>query len=117
MPDMLPMHADFEGNVNDYAPKTLGSAIGFPVLIEVFLAVCMVVSHWMILRSKRHTDPGAPATSALAYGLFARAESTFLLVSGILLSGGIGIVFLLSSAGFIQLDKRQWPSSSYASPS
>lgn len=103
MPDMLPMHADFEGNVNDYAPKTLGSAIGFPVLIEVFLAVCMVVSHWMILRSKRHTDPGAPATSALAYGLFARAESTFLLVSGILLSGGIGIVFLLSSAGFVQL--------------
>lgn len=103
MPDMLPMHADFEGNVNDYAPKTLGSAIGFPVLIEVFLAACMVVSHWMILRSKRHTDPGAPATSALAYGFFARAESAFLLVSGILLSGGIGIVFLLSSAGFIQL--------------
>ena len=30
MPDMLPMHADFAGNVNDWAPKTLGSAIGFP---------------------------------------------------------------------------------------
>lgn len=103
MPDMLPMHADFAGNVNEYVPKTIGSAIGFPVLIEAFLAACMMVSHWMILRSKRHADPNAPATSALAYGLFARAESAFLLVAGILISAGIGVVFLLSSAGFMEL--------------
>ena len=103
MPDMLPMHADFAGNVNDWAPKTLGSAIGFPVVFELFMAACFTLCHWMILRSKRPTDPGAPATSSLAYGMCARAQSVYLLVVGVLVSGGIGILFLLSSAGLIGL--------------
>lgn len=103
MPGMLPMHADFTGNVNDYVPKTLGSAIGFPVALEVFMAACFVFSHWMILRSKRPADPSAPATSALAYGLFARAQSVLLLATGVLMSGGTGLLFLLSSAGLIEL--------------
>lgn len=103
MPDQLPMHADFMGNVNGYVPKTLGSAIGFPIALEAFMAACFVFSHWMILRSKRPGDPGAPATSALAYGLFARTQSVFLLAMGMLVSGGIGLLFLLSSAGFIGL--------------
>ena len=103
MPDMLPMHADFAGNVNDWAPKTLGSAIGFPIVFELFMTACFTLCHWMILRSKRPTDPGAPATSALAYGMFARAQSVYLLVVGVLMSGGIGVLFLLSSAGFIGL--------------
>lgn len=103
MPDMLPMHADFSGNVNEYAPKSIGSAIGLPVLLEAFLAACLTFSHWSILRSKRPVDPSAPSASALAYGLFARAQSIFLLVVGLALSGGIGILLLLSSAGFIGL--------------
>lgn len=103
MPDMLPMHADFSGNVDRWEPKTLGSAIGFPVVFELFMAVCFAFCHWMILRSRRPSNPGSPATSALAYGLFARAQSIFLLVTGVLLSGGIGVLFLLSSAGFIGL--------------
>ena len=103
LPDLLPMHADFAGNVDSYVPKTLGSAIGFPVVFEVFMAACFVFSHWMILRSKRPGDPAAPATSALAYGLFARAQSVFLLVMGVLVSGGIGLLMLLSSTGLIGL--------------
>ncbi len=103
MPDLLPMHADFLGNVNRYVPKTPGSAIGFPVAFEAFLAVCFVFSHWMILRSKRPVDPGAPATSVLAYGLFARAQSVLLLATGVLMSAGSGLLFLLSSAGLIGL--------------
>ncbi|MDO5042260.1 MAG: DUF5808 domain-containing protein [Slackia sp.] len=103
MPDMLPMHADFAGNVTNYTSKSIGSAIGFPVLFEVFMAACLTFSHWTILRSKRAVDPSAPAASALAYGLFARAQSVFLLVVGIVCGGGIGMLFLLSSAGFITL--------------
>ena len=103
MPEQLPMHADFAGNVNRYVPKTLGSAIGFPIAFEAFMAACLVFAHWTILRSKRPADPGAPATSALAYGLFARAQSALLLVTGVLLSGGSGLLFLLSSAGLIGL--------------
>ena len=103
MPDLLPMHADFVGNVNRYVSKTPGSALGFPLAFEAFLAVCFVFSHWMILRSKRPSDPDVPATSALAYGLFARAQSVFLLAMGVLMSAGSGLLFLLSSAGFIGL--------------
>ena len=73
------------------------------MLFEAFLAACLTFSHWSILRSKRPVDPSAPSASALAYGLFARAQSIFLLVVGLGLSGGIGILFLLSSAGFIGL--------------
>lgn len=103
MPDMLPMHADFAGNVDSWEPKTIGSAIGFPVVFELFMAACFAFCHWMILRSKRPFNPKSPATSAVAYGLFARAQSIFLLATGILLSGGIGLLFLLSAAGFIEL--------------
>ena len=105
MPDMLPMHADFSGNVTDYAPKSIATAIGLPVLIEVFLAACLVFSHWSIRHSKRAGDASAPAASTLAYGLFARAQSIFLLAVGLILSGGIGILFLLASAGFVNLSQ------------
>ncbi len=60
MPDMLPLHADFAGNVDSWAPKTLASAVGFPVAFELFMAACFAFCHWMILRSKRPTDPPRP---------------------------------------------------------
>ena len=103
MPDMIPMHADFAGNVNSWEPKTIGTVFGFPLAIEIFMAACFMLSHWMILRSRRPSDPDAPATSALAYGMFARAQSIYLLVVGVLVSGGIGFLFMLSSAGLIGL--------------
>ena len=103
MPDLIPMHADFAGNVNSWAEKSIGSVFGFPLLMEAFMGIVFFGCHWIMMRSKRPTDPGAPATSALAYGLFVRAESVFLLVTGIVISGGIGIGFMLSSAGIITL--------------
>ncbi len=103
IPDMVPMHADFNGNVTRYEPKSFGVVFGFPLLVIAFLALAMVFSHWFMARSKRPTDPGAPATSALAYGLFARAESIFLVSTGIILSAGIGITFMLSTIGVMSL--------------
>ena len=50
------------------------------------MAACFAFCHWMILRSKRPSNPKSPATSAVDYGLFARAQSVFLLATGILLS-------------------------------
>lgn len=74
MPDMIPMHMGFDGTVNDWAEKT-PLILWMPVLIQGFMAACFVFSHWTIARSKKWAEPGAPATSALAYGLFARAQS------------------------------------------
>ena len=102
MPDMIPMHADFQGNVNGYSPKS-PMVVGFPVFVDLFMIVCFVFSHWSIKRSKRPVQPGSPATSALAYGMFARAQSIFLLATGLLLCAVIGIVLMLSFVGLLSL--------------
>lgn len=101
IPDMVPMHIDFSGNVNGYAPKA--GALAFPLVLTAFLGGTFFWSHWVISRSKRPTDPGAPMTSSLAYGLFARAQSVFLLVCGLALSLVIGVTFMASAAGFMTL--------------
>lgn len=102
MPDFVPMHADLAGNVNRWEPKGPGT-IAFPVVMQLFLAACMVFSHWTIIRSKKPADPESPAASALAYGLFARAQSAFLLASGLVLTAVLGFTFMISSLGYITL--------------
>lgn len=102
MPDMIPMHADFSGNVTDYEPKSFG-VVGFPVFVQIFMAVCFLVCHVMILRSKQPIDPQRPITSALAYGMFARAQTMYLLVVGVLISAAIGLLFMLSALDWISL--------------
>ena len=103
MPDMIPLHADLAGNVDRYVPKTLASAVGLPVATEAFVAFGLTLVHWAILRSKRPVDPAAPATSALSFGLFARAQSVFVLVAGILTDAATGILLTLSAAGLLGL--------------
>lgn len=102
MPDMVPMHASFDGTVNRWEPKSPG-VVAFPVIMQVFIAACIMFSHWTILRSKKWAEPGAPATSALAYGLFARAQSIFLVATGVLIVACLGLAFELSSLGVITL--------------
>ena len=102
LPDQIPMHAGLDGTVNGYASKSLGTVM-FPVLLAAFLGITMALAHWGILRSKRPVDPAAPATSALAYGQFARAQSIIMLVGGLAMSACIGASFFLSSMGTITL--------------
>lgn len=103
MPDSIPMHVNMAGEVTHYEPKSPG-VVAFPLLVELFMVVCFVFCHWSILRSKRPIDSNRPVTSALAYGLFARAQSIFLLVTGLLVSGLIGMSFMLSSLGWMSLE-------------
>ena len=102
LPNQIPMHAGLDGTVNGYADKSVGAVL-FPAAFAAFMGITMAFAHWMILRSKRPVDPAAPATSALAYGEYARAQSIVLFVGGLLLSAGIGISFFLSSTGVISL--------------
>ena len=75
----------FDGTVNDWTEKT-PLILWMPVLIQGFMAACFVFSHWTIARSKKWAEPGAPATSALAYGLFARAQSIYLVAGGVVIA-------------------------------
>ncbi len=103
MPDMIPMHSDFAGNVTDWAEKSPGVA-AFPVLVQLFMAVVFVFSHWSITRSKAPISPDRPTASAYAYGVFARSQSIFLLASGLLISTVLGLVFDLSALDVIGMD-------------
>ena len=84
MPDMIAMHVGLDGTVNEWAEKT-PLIVWMPVLIQAFMGACFVFSHWTIAHSKKWAEPGAPATSALAYGLFARAQSIFLVAGGVVI--------------------------------
>jgi uncharacterized membrane protein len=94
MPDQIPMHWGIDGEVDNWVDKS-PFTIWIPVLIQLFLAATLIVSAWAITRSKRTSDPTAPATSAYAYGMFARAWSIYLLVCGIILTAVIIVMPLL----------------------
>ena len=82
MPDKVPLHMDLAGKVTEWADKSSG-IVAFPLLFVVLIAVCLTVAHWMILRSKKGSDPAMPAASAWAYGMFARAQSVMLVGMGL----------------------------------
>lgn len=103
MPDLIPQHMNFQGEVTEYMEKTPFTIL-VPALIVAFVAACMAFAHWTIMRSKRPSNPSAPATSALAYGMFARAQSILLVAGGLALSL-LGPVMELSFIGVIGLEQ------------
>lgn len=103
MPDLIPQHMNFQGEVTEYMEKTPFTILA-PALIVAFVAACMAFAHWTILRSKRPSNPSAPATSALAYGMLARAQSILLVAGGLALSV-LGPVMELSFIGVIGLEQ------------
>ena len=101
-PDVIPMQADFAGNVTHTVPKSLG-AVTYPALITGFLGLVFTATHAMTLVSKRPVDPAAPATSALAYGRFVRIQTLTMLVGGLVISIVTGVSFFMSALGKISL--------------
>ena len=102
MPDAVPMHVDVSGNVTDMAPKSPMVA-AFPVALEVFLAAVFAFCHWMVLRSKKGLEPGRPASSSWAYGMFAYAQTAFLLVMGLAYTAVCGLGMALAMIGIVSM--------------
>ena len=102
MPDAVPMHVDVSGNVTDMAPKSPMVA-AFPVALEVFLAAAFAFCHWMVLRSKKGLEPGRPASSSWAYGMFAYAQTAFLLVMGLACTAACGLGMALAMIGIVSM--------------
>lgn len=102
MPDAVPMHVDVSGNVTDMAPKSPMVA-AFPVALEVFLAAVFAFCHWMVLRSKKGLEPGRPASSSWAYGMFAYAKTAFLLVMGLACTAACGLGMALAMIGIVSM--------------
>lgn len=101
MPDMLPLHVDFGGDITGMQPKSPG-LVAFPVIAVAFVSACLTVYHWSIVRSKRPSDPAMPAASAWAYARFARAHTMLIVVAG-LLAGFIGPLMELMFIGILSI--------------
>ena len=102
MPDAIPMHVDVSGNVTDMVPKSPMVA-AFPVALEVFLAAVFAFCHWTVLRSKKGLEPGRPASSSWAYGMFAYAQTTFLLFMGLAYTAACGLGMALAMIGIVSM--------------
>ncbi|MGN0073385.1 MAG: DUF1648 domain-containing protein [Coriobacteriales bacterium] len=102
LPDMLPMHAGFNGQVDSYAEKNL-LAVLFPAFMDTFMAAVFTICHVTMKFSKKANEPGSPRTSEYAYGMFARAQSIFLLACGLLMCTAMTACFLLADFGTINL--------------
>lgn len=102
MPDAIPMHVDVSGNVTDMVPKSPMVA-AFPVALEVFLAAVFAFCHWTVLRSKKGLEPGRPASSSWAYGMFAYAQTAFLLVVGLACTAACGLGMALAMTGIVSM--------------
>lgn len=101
-PAQIPMSSDFSGTVVTYADKSVGSVL-FPAIVVGYMGLIFTVVHWFIIISKQPIDPAAPATSAYAYGRFARIQSQLMLVGGLLISASIGGTFYLTSLGMVSM--------------
>lgn len=102
MPEQIPMQVSFTGEVTSFVDKT-PVTVSFPLFVNLFVAAIMVFTNWSIGRSKRPVDPKKPASSAYAYGAFAKVQSVLLLAMGLSITGSIGVLFPLASAGIISL--------------
>lgn len=102
MPDAIPMHVDVSGNITDMVPKSPMVA-AFPVALEVFLAAVFAFCHWTMLRSKKGLEPGRPASSSWAYGMFAYAQTAFLLVMGLACTAVCGLGMALAMIGIVSM--------------
>jgi len=101
-PGTIPMNIDFNGTVTTTAPKSPVSLL-FPALLTVFVGAVALSSHIGITHSKKPIDPDAPASSALAYGRFARTQSIMMLVTGLVVSAVTGMTFYASSLGAMSM--------------
>ena len=99
MPDPVPVHFDATGAPDNYLAKGW-QVIAMPVAVQAFLALSLTAAHWQMLRSRRPVAPESPTASALAYGMFARAQSVALLVTGLVVVAAIALM-PLSFAGVV----------------
>ena len=91
MPDPVPVHYNAAGVVDNYLAKGW-QVIAMPVAVQAFLALSFAAAHWQMLRSRRPVAPESPTASALAYGMFARAQSVTLLVTGLVIVAAIALM-------------------------
>ena len=101
LPARVPIHFDAAGNANDWVDRG-PAVVALPILIIAFMGIVMTAVHLAITRSKRASDPEAPATSAFCYAAFVRANTVLIVVIGLVVNLAFALL-PLQFAGIIPL--------------
>lgn len=84
MPERVPMHYDFAGNVTSTAPKSVGMLLFAPG-IELFMALMLSFAYWGIAKARRQIDASNPEQSLEQSRRFTMAWSAFIVILGVVL--------------------------------
>lgn len=81
IPERLPMQYSLDGTVTNWADKSIGSVLTFP-LIQLFMLGLFFYINIMIGRSKQQMDPANPKESIQQNIIFRRRWSLYMIISG-----------------------------------
>lgn len=98
IPDPIPMQYDFQGNVTNWADKSMMSVMSMP-LTQLIMLVIFIFVNTIISKSKQQLDPSDPETSAQHNLIFRRRWSIFIVSMGnamVLLFAFIQLFFMFT---------------------
>lgn len=98
MPQNVPMHYDFYGNVTNYANKSF-KLILFAPMVQFFMSVVFIFSYIVILKAKPNIDPQNLEKSLEQNRVFKYSWAMFLIVSGFLMH----IIFFVMQLSMVSL--------------
>lgn len=79
LPDKIPTHWDFSGNVDGWMNKSILVALLIPIT-QIFMAVVIYLSYYFMMKSKQQIDPKKPEVSLRKNILFRKIWSIFFIV-------------------------------------
>jgi uncharacterized membrane protein len=78
LPDKIPIHWDFQGNIDRYNEKSIATIFMMP-LTQISMAIVMYFTYFIIGRSKQQINPNSPGESLKRNILFRKAWSIYLI--------------------------------------
>lgn len=84
LPDKLPTHWDFQGNVDGYMNKSVLVALMMPIF-QLIMAIIIYLSNYFIVKSKQQIDGKDPEVSLKKNIIFRKVWSIYFLITLVLL--------------------------------
>lgn len=104
LPDKIPTHWNFKGEITTYADKSYGTVLLLPFFQLLTLGI-LYFSHWSIGRTKQQIDPDNPEISLKKNIIFRKAWSIYLFILTILITLLFTALGLLSYGIFFKTIK------------
>lgn len=92
LPDKIPTHWDFQGNIDGYMNKSIFVAMMMP-MVQMLMSIIIYFSYYSMTKSKQQIDPNNPEVSLRKNIIFRKVWSVYFLIVLVLLE----ILFTVSN--------------------